>query len=306
MHISVVSPVYKAPKILPELVARLEKSLSCITDSFEVILVDDGCPWNSWTVIEDLAQTYGFIKGIKLSRNFGQQYAITAGLDHAQGHWVVVMDCDLQDQPEEIYKLYHAAQNNFDIVLAARERRKDNVLKKGLSKVFYWLLSYLSGAKYDYRVANFGIYSSTVINNINQFRESIRFFPGLVQFVGFKSTTLHINHSSRKSGNSSYNIFKLIKLALDVILAYSDKPLRIIIKLGLFVSFVSFVYVAYNIWGWYNNKILVQGFTSLIASIWFLSGIIISTLGVVGLYVGKIFEHVKNRPIYIIEKKIFE
>ncbi len=306
MHISVVSPVYKAPKILRELVVRLEKSLSDITNSFEVILVDDGCPWDSWSVIEELAMDFKFIKGIKLSRNFGQQYAITAGLDYAKGDWVVVMDCDLQDQPEEIQKLYYEAQNNFDIVLAARESRKDNPLKKGLSKLFYKLLSYLSGAKYDHRVANFGIYSNLVIENINQFRESIRFFPGLVQYVGFRTSTVNINHSSRKLGNSSYNISKLVKLALDVILAYSDKPLRIIVKLGLMVSFVSFGYVAYSIWGWYNNKILVPGFTSLIASIWFFSGIVISTLGIVGLYIGKIFENVKNRPIYIIEKKIFE
>jgi glycosyltransferase involved in cell wall biosynthesis len=304
MHISVVSPVYKAPKILPELVARLEKSLSDISNSFEVILVDDGCPWDSWSVIEDLSNDFKFIKGIKLSRNFGQHYAITAGLDHAKGDWVVVMDCDLQDKPEEIQKLYDESQKNFDIVLAARENRKDNPLKKLFSKFFYRSLSCLSGAKYDHRVANFGIYSKKVITAINQFREPIRYFPGLVQYVGFKSTTININHASREEGQTSYSLKRLFKLALDVILAYSDKPLRTIIKLGLLISLISFAYVAFSIWQWYNDMIVVPGYTSLIASVWFLSGVLISTLGVIGLYLGKTFEAAKGRPIYIVSQGI--
>ncbi len=283
----------------------MERSLSEITDSFEVILVDDGCPWDSWSVIEELAMDFKFIKGIKLSRNFGQHYAITAGLDHAKGEWVVVMDCDLQDQPEEIHKLYsEAQQNNFDIVLAARENRKDNPLKKLFSKFFYRSLSYLSGAKYDHRVANFGIYSQKVIDAINQFREPIRYFPGLVQYVGFNSTTININHASREEGQTSYSLKRLFKLALDVILAYSDKPLRTIIKLGVLISLLSFAYVAYSLWQWYNDKIIVLGYTSLIASVWFLSGVLISILGVIGLYLGKTFEAVKSRPIYLIEKVI--
>lgn len=211
MHISVVSPVYKAPKILPELVARLERSLAEITDSFEVILVDDGCPWDSWSVVEELTQNYTFVKGLKLSRNFGQQYAITAGLDYSIGEWVVVMDCDLQDRPEEIPRLYKEAQKGFDIILAARSNRKDSVLKKFTSKLFYKLLSYLTGAKYDHRIANFGIYSGLIIQNINLFRESIRFFPGLVQYVGFRTSTLNISQNSREYGESSYSISKLLK-----------------------------------------------------------------------------------------------
>ncbi len=297
-----VSPVYKAPKILPELVARLDQSLSEITDSFEVILVDDGCPWDSWSVVEELVQKHTFVKGIKLSRNFGQHYAITAGLDYAQGKWVVVMDCDLQDQPEEISKLYNEAQNGFDIVLAARENRQDNQIKKLFSKFFYSSLSYLSGAKYDHRVANFGMYSQKVIAAINQFREPIRYFPGLVQYVGFKSTTININHASREEGQTSYSLKRLFKLALDVILAYSDKPLRTIIKLGLIISLMSFAYVAFSMWQWYNDMIIVPGYTSLIASVWFLSGVLISTLGVIGLYLGKTFEAVKSRPIYLISE----
>lgn len=304
MHISVVSPVYKAPTILPELVERLRIALSKITDSFEIILVDDGCPLNSWEIIAELSNKHSFVRGIKFSRNFGQHYAITAGLDQAQGKWIVVMDCDLQDQPEEIQKLYDKANNGFDCVLAARENRQDSFAKKFFSNAFYRILSELTGAKYDHRVANFGIYSEKVIQSINQFREPIRYFPGLVQYVGFKSETINIEHASRMEGKSSYNFKRLTNLALDIILAYSDKPLRTIIKLGLLISLLSFFYVGFSIWQWYTDQILVPGYTSLIASVWLLSGILISTLGIIGLYLGKTFEAVKSRPIYIISNTL--
>jgi dolichol-phosphate mannosyltransferase len=188
-------------------------------------------------------------------------------------------------------------------VLAARENRQDGFFKRTLSKVFYKILSYLSGAKFDYRVANFGIYSKRVINAVNQYREPIRYFPGLIQIVGFKSSTVLISHGLR-DGKSSYSFSRLFKLALDVVLAYSDKPLRIIIKLGIYVSLLSFSYVGFSLWQWYNGLILVPGYTSLIASVWFLSGVLISTLGVIGLYLGKIFEAVKFRPIYIVGKSL--
>jgi len=259
MHISIVSPVYKAPTILPELVERLRITLSKITDSFEIILVDDGCPLNSWEIIAELSNKHSFVRGIKFSRNFGQHYAITAGLDQAQGKWIVVMDCDLQDQPEEIQKLYDKAIVGNDCVLAARENRQDSFIKKIFSNAFYRILSELTGAKYDHRVANFGIYSEKVIQSINQFREPIRYFPGLVQYVGFKSETINIEHASRMEGKSSYNFKRLTNLALDIILAYSDKPLRTIIKLGLLISLLSFFYVGFSIWQWYTDQILVPG-----------------------------------------------
>jgi dolichol-phosphate mannosyltransferase len=303
MHISVVTPVYKAPTILPQLIERLRIALSKITDSFEIILVDDGCPLNSWEIIAALSNKHSFVRGIKFSRNFGQHYAITAGLDQAQGEWIVVMDCDLQDQPEEIQKLYDKANNGFDCVLAARENRQDSFAKKFFSNAFYRILSELTGAKYDHRVANFGIYSQKVIQSINEFREPIRYFPGLVQYVGFKSETINIEHASRMEGKSSYNFKRLTNLALDIILTYSDKPLRTIIKLGLLISLLSFFYVGFSIWQWCNDQILVPGYTSLIASVWLLSGILISTLGIIGLYIGKTFEAVKSRPLYIIQNE---
>ena len=301
---SIVSPVYRAEKIIPTLVKRIEDSISKITSNYEIILVEDCGPDNSWEVINSIAQTNSKVKGIKLSRNFGQHYAITAGLDHCNGDWIVVMDCDLQDQPEEIINLYTKAKEGFDIVLARRAERKDGFFKRLFSTLFYKTLSYLTGSEQDATVANFGIYNKKVIDAVVSMRESIRYFPTMIKWVGFNSTKIDVVHENRVEGESSYNLKKLLKLALDIILAFSDKPLRMMIKIGLIISLISVFIAAESIYSWFKGDIIVMGYTSLIVSIWLLSGIIISTLGLVGLYVGKTFEGVKNRPIYLVQKKV--
>ena len=301
-HISVVSPVYKAEDILDELVRRLINELSKITHDFEILLVDDGSPDNSWQKIEEECQKDSRIKGIKLSRNFGQHYAISAGLDNSNGEWIIVMDCDLQDKPEEIYKLYNKAVEGYDIVLAKRINRQDSFIKKILSKYFYAILSYLSGIQQDYTIANFGIYKKKVIDTIRQMRESIRYFPSMIKWVGFKFTKIDIEHSKRQDGKSSYNYKQLINLALDIMLAYSDKPLKLTVKTGLTISFFAFIFAILNVVRAMRGEIEILGYASLIVSIWLLAGFIIFILGVIGLYIGKTFEGVKNRPIYIIRE----
>jgi dolichol-phosphate mannosyltransferase len=303
-HISIVSPVYNAETILEELVLRIEVCVKQITSDFEIILVEDCGPDGSWQKIVKLSENKPHLKGIKLSRNFGQHYAITCGLDYALGEWVVVMDCDLQDQPEEINNLYNKAKEGYDIVLARRAERKDTFFKKLFSKIFYRSLGYLTGTEQDETVANFGIYNKKVIAALQIMKESIRYFPAMVKWVGFKSVKLNVEHAKREEGKSNYNFKKLMNLALDIILAFSDKPLRLVVKSGLFVSFVSVAIAIYYFIKWLNGDVIVLGYTSLIISVWLLSGVIISTLGVIGLYVGKIFEGVKNRPIYLKTKTV--
>jgi polyisoprenyl-phosphate glycosyltransferase len=302
MKLSIITPVYNAEKILDKLVKRIVVEVSKITVDFELILVEDGSPDNVWEKIEMQCQINKKIKGIKLSRNFGQHYAITAGLDFASGDWIVVMDCDLQDQPEEIIRLITKAQEGFDVVLAQRENRQDSFLKKTYSKIFYRTLGYLTGSEQDESVANFGVYSHKVISEIVKMRESIRYFPTMVKWVGFKVAKIPVEHASRLDGKSSYNFKRMVNLALDIILAFSDKPLRLTIKFGVFISSISIAMAAYTLIKWLAGGITVIGYASLITSIWFLTGCILITLGVVGLYVGKTFEGVKNRPIYIIDK----
>ena len=304
MLFSVISPVYKAENLLDELVESLCKELEAIDSNFEIILVDDGSPDKAWEKIQMLAQQNDRIKGIKLSRNFGQHHAITAGLHYATGKWIVVMDCDLQDQPSEIPKLYQKAQEGYHVVLARRHKRQDSPLKRFGSWFFYKILSYLTGVTLDESIANFGIYHQDVIRAICQMPESIRYFPMMVQWVGFKQTQINVQHAPRKYGKSSYNLSKMFKLALDIILAYSDKPIRLTVKIGFSIAFLAFIFAIITLIRYFVGEIKVLGYTSLIISISFFSGLIILTLGVVGLYVGKTFESVKKRPLYIIEKTL--
>jgi dolichol-phosphate mannosyltransferase len=302
MEISIVIPVYRAEQIMDELVTRLTRSLSAITSSYEIILVEDGGPDKSWDKIVVNAQKHPQIKGILLSRNFGQHHAITAGLDASKGNWVVVMDCDLQDQPEEIAGLYAKAKEGYDIVFARRAQRQDTFFKRMSSKVFYGVFAYLSGIPQDNSIANFGIYSRKVIDTINTMREPMRAFAPMARWVGFNRTAIDVTHAERFAGESSYSWSKLFNLALDFAMAYSDKPLKLTIKLGISISILAVLYTLYNIVLYNMGIITLTGYTSLIVSIWFLSGLIIFTLGIIGLYIGKMFEGIKNRPLYIIDK----
>jgi glycosyltransferase involved in cell wall biosynthesis len=301
---SVVSPVYNAAKILPELIDRIENSLKPLNLDYEIILVDDGCKEGSWGIIEQYCNNNIKIIGIKLSRNFGQHSAISAGIDKSKGEYIIVMDCDLQDSPEEIPNLYNKVLEGYDIVLARREKRKDSYLKKLSSKCFYKTLEYLSDIEQDQAVANFGIYNHKVINAIKLMKEPIRFFPSMVKWVGFSKTSIEVKHDNRYLGKTSYNYKKLFNLAIDIILAYSIKPIIIVIKLGFFISFLSFIAALIYFLRWFFGTITVVGYTSIIISVCFFSGLIIAILGVIGLYVAKTFESAKNRPIYIIEKQL--
>ena len=300
-HISIVSPVYRGEYLVAELVRRIHQSVSSITSDYEIILVEDCGPDSSWDKIVALAEKDPKIKGFQLSRNFGQHYAITCGLDQSKGEWVVVMDCDLQDRPEEIDALYQKAISGYDVVLAKRNQRQDTFFKKFFSKAFYRTLGYLTGSAMDEQVANFGIYHRNVINAVCELRESIRYFPTMIQWVGFKQTAISVTHSARDVGKSSYNFKRLLNLALDIILAYSDKPIRLMIKLGILVSLLSFIMGFYFSFQYFLGNVTVPGYTSLILSIWFFSGLLLILVGVVGLYVGKTFEGVKKRPIYLIQ-----
>jgi dolichol-phosphate mannosyltransferase len=205
IHISVVSPVYGCCTSLLELHRRLKITLESITNDFEIILVNDASPDNAWNAICEICKCDDRVLGINLSRNFGQHHAITAGLDHAHGEWIVVMDCDLQDQPEEIIKLYAKALNGYDIVLARRFLRQDNFMKRIFSKLFYRTLYYLTGSNQDETVANFGIYSRKVIDEIKKLRESIRYFPTMINWIGFRTAHVDVRHSARFAGKTGYS-----------------------------------------------------------------------------------------------------
>jgi len=303
-HISIIVPVYKAEKSLHELYDRLNLSLSIITNDFEIVLVEDCGGDRSWEIILELAQKDPRVKGIQFSRNFGQHYGITAGLDHCDGDWIVVMDCDLQDRPEEIPQLYQKAQEGYDVVLAKRKNRQDNWLKKVTSGLFYQVFNYLADLKYDAEVGNFRIISRQVVNNFRDIREQLRFFGGVVDWMGFPTASIKVKHDSRLEGKSTYTFKKLCKLAIDTIIAYSDKPLRLSIIFGFIISTISFILGCVTVFRVLFYGSSITGWASLIVSLYFLGGIIIFILGIIGIYLGKTFNETKKRPLYIIRNKI--
>jgi len=303
--ISVVIPVYMGKCFLSELCARLEATLKDLVPVYEIILVNDASPDQCWPDIEKLCkETPAIIKGIDLSRNFGQHYAITAGLSVAKGDWIVVMDCDLQDIPEEIATLFAKAREGYDSVFAQRVERQDSLFKCLSSKLFYKLFSFLTNSPMDPAIANFGIYHKQVIQAILSMGDNIRYLPTMAQWVGFRKAYCPVKHAPRTSGKSSYSLWKLIKLAVDNMIAFSDKLLRIIAIAGLWIALSAFLLSAFYMTLALLGKIKVAGYASLILSVWFIGGVLMMTIGVVGIYVGKTFSQVKGRPGFIVAKKI--
>ncbi len=306
MHLSVVSPVYKAEGCLRELVARVDRAVAPIVPSFEIVLVDDGSPDGSWRVLEELARENPRVRAIQLSRNFGQHHAITAGIEASRGDWIVVMDCDLQDRPEEIPRLYAKAKEGHDVVLARRIGRKDPLFKRSSSWLFWRLFNWLTDLRYDGSVANFSIISRRVAEEVKRMREAVRFYGGFLSWIGFSPAFIDVQHDPRFEGRSSYSFFKLLRLSSNVILAHSNRPLRYCVALGISLSMLS---IAAGL-VWLVRVLIygspVMGWPSLIISIYFSTGAIIFTLGVLGLYIDRIFSEVKRRPLFVVRRTSFD
>lgn len=302
MQLSIVSPIYKGEKMLDELVRRITASVTPITDEYEIILVNDQSPDDSWNVIKRICQEDKHVKGVNLSRNFGQHYAITAGLSLVQGEWIIVMDCDLQDRPEEISNLYRKAmEGGFDIVYAQRQERQDKFLKRLSSTAFHAVFDWLSGIKSDKTIANFGIYHNQVIKEYNKMPERARAFGSLIRYLGFSVGYQPVVHAERAEGTSGYNFARLMKLAFDVMISNTNKPLKMAVEMGLVMAFFSFVLALYNVFAKLLGIISVQGYTTTVFSIWFVGGILLTMMGVLGLYIDKIFDQVKGRQLFIIK-----
>lgn len=303
-QLSVISPIYNTGGMLPEFVRQVIKAVTAVAPDYEIILIDDGSPDGAWGMLEELSAANVRIKAIRLSRNFGQHRALAAGLDACRGEYVIVMDSDLQDQPKEIIRLYAEALKGYPVVVARRMARKDGLMRRAGSRLFYWLLSKLSGLQADHTIANFGIYHRAVIDEVNRMGEKDRFLPMIINWTGFKKKYIEVEHGNRKEGESGYSMGRLLRLAFDITLAYSDKPLKYAVKAGFVISSLSFLMGIYTLFLYVRGKIIVLGYTSIILSIWFMGGVILFTLGMVGLYVGKTFDEVKGRPRYIVEKVI--
>ena len=302
-HLSVVVPVFNEGSIIVELVKRVKTNLKLITDDFEIILVDDGSEDGTWKFIENETKQVNRVKGIMFSRNFGHHYAITAGLHNSTGEWVVVMDGDLQDRPEVIPELYKKSQEGFDVVFVSRQNRPEKLYYRIAQKIFYWTLKSLSGIDFDSRQANFSIINKKVVKAFKDFPENARFYGSTIKWLGFKRSFILADHGTRYSGKPSYTFKKRVKLALDIILSFSERPLKFAIALGLIMSTISIFLALWIVYGTFKWGYSVIGWSSGIVSILFSSGIILTVLGVIGIYLGRIFQEVKGRPLFVISER---
>lgn len=303
--ISIVVPEYKGASMMGLLLERIDKALSPITENYEVILVNDCSPDNTWQEINKYAAKDKRVVGLNLSKNYGEHYAISAGLKYAKGEWVVVMDCDLQNRPEDIPALYAKAQEGWDVVHARRVHKQFGFWKKLSSTLFHAVYDWMSGHKSDDTIAEFGIYSAKVVAEYNKLKEVSRSFNFLIEFLGFRVTTVDVQHDARADEEgSSYTLKKLLTLAFNSIIADSNKPLRMAVSLGFIMSAVSLLMALYNVIAYFFDLAIVRGYTTTIFSIWFATGLLLFMMGILGLYIGKIFDQVKERPIFIVMESV--
>lgn len=302
-EIAVVIPVYMGAAFLEELVERLHAELRTITDRYEIILVDDRGPDESWDKIQLCAEQDSRVTGIQLSQNFGQHPAISAGIAYANSDWYVVMDCDIQDPPECIGELFRTAvRDNLDIVVAERETSGLGARRNLGSALFNGILRWASDMDVSSRYGNFRIFSNKVANAIRAYPEQLRFFPALISHVGFSQGSILLPRNTRAEGKSSYSYRKLAKLALENIIAYSEKPLWISIAIAISACVLSGLYGVYV-----GLKALifgfeVAGFATLTVLITFIGGLQLFMLSLVGLYVGRGIAEARHRPVFIVDQ----
>ncbi len=300
MKISVVIPVYGCPEALRPLHDRLKQTLKQIRGSHEIILVNDGCPKGSWRIIEEICKEDKDTVGINLSRNFGQIHATNAGIDHANGDYIVLMDCDLQDRPEAIIDLYREIEKGYDIVFAKRKDRKESFLTLFLSDLFYKVYNALSDVYYDKEIGNFCIVRKPVVDEYRKIKDNNRSFTTVLSWMGYDTAYLEIEAEERFEGKSSYTFAKKMDMAVDLLTSNSNKPLKVIVHLGFLIAFLSFLYLFIQVIRYFVVDDILEGWTSVIAAIFLVGGIVLISIGGVGLYVGNIFNQTKGLPDYLI------
>ena len=301
MYYSVVIPVYGCRGALPELHKRLTDTLAQITKDYEIILVNDGCPQNSWEVIEELCKLDTHVKGIELSRNFGQMKAILAGLDYCTGEWITVMDCDLQDRPEDILRMYEKAQEGYDVVFAKRTKRRDPFFKSLVSNLFYKIYDFATNGNYDGALCNFSVVKSDVIKNYCKMREQHRGYVMYLNWLGYRHAVVDVERDPRFEGKSSYTLKKRLAMAFELITSQSDKILRLTVGIGFFMTLISLIAIIVIVIQYFTIHVS-PGWTSIVVSNFLIGGLMIMTIGIVGIYVGNIFMQTKDRPLYVVRQ----
>ena len=301
IRLSVAIPVHDEESVLPELLLRLRRVLEGLPGGpHEIVFVDDGSTDRTFEMLREAASENSQIIAISLSRNFGHQAAISAAMDHASGDAVVIMDGDLQDIPEVIPQFVEKLGEGFDVVYAQRVRRKEPLPLRLCYFLFYRMMARLSDIRLPLDSGDFGLMSRRVVDHVRRMPEHHRYLRGMRSWVGFRQTGIPVERAERHSGKSKYSLMHLMKLAADGIFAFSIVPIRAAAIAGATVMFLSFLFVCYAVYARMFLHQSPQGFTALLVAITFLSGIMLFFLGIIGEYVGRIYEETKARPKYIV------
>jgi len=300
--ISVVIPVYNESGNLKILYDRIKETLSSMSICYEILFVNDGSTDDSLSKILEIAREDSNVLYINLSRNFGHQIAVSAGLEHCNANCTVIIDADLQDPPELITKLYEKHNEGFDVVYAKRQKRKgESFLKKLTAKLYYRLLKKLVSFEIPLDAGDYRLLSKKVVEAINIMPEQNKFLRGQIAWLGFNQSHVLFDRDSRQHGKSGYSYGKMLRLAFDGITGFSDKPLIFVSRLGFLISIFSFLIIIYAVFSHYVLKQTITGWTSLIISAAFIGGIQLLSIGVIGEYISRINENVKRRPLYFVD-----
>ena len=302
--VTVIVPIFNEKGNIEELYKRLKKSLSLFSKNYELIFVDDASSDASFEILTQLSSKDPSVKLIRFSRNFGHQVALTAGLRYSSGDAVFTMDGDLQDPPELLPKLYDMRKKGYDIVYAQRARRHgETIFKRLTAYMFYRLMRRLTNVDLPTDVGDFKLIDKKIVEQLNRIRETNRFLRGLIGWVGFSHAVVIFDRDTRSSGTTKYSLAKMINLALNGILSFTRVPLRLATGLGFCISLMSFFMALWAFFIKYQSD-PIPGWTSLIISIFFLGGVQLLALGIMGEYLGRIYEEVKQRPLFIVSEEL--
>ncbi len=305
VQVSVAIPLHNEEAVLPELLRRLRGVLDVIPGGpHQLVFVDDGSADRTLAILEAEARRDDRILGVALSRNFGHQTALTAALDYVRGDVTLVMDGDLQDAPEEIPRFLEKYFEGYDVVYAQRMRRKESWALRACYFVFYRLLARLSDLRLPLDAGDFGLMSRRVVEHLRRMPEHHRYLRGLRSWVGFRQTGIGVERPGRHAGRSKYSFLRLVKLASDGLFAFSIVPIRAAAMLGAFTVALSAMFALYSVFAKFVLSGSPKGFTAEVLLITFLSGVLLFFLGIIGEYVGRVYEEVKGRPLYIVGRLI--
>lgn len=301
---TIIVPIYNEELVIPETYARLTRVMEQTGDGYELLFINDGSRDSSAAIIGTLCASDSRVRLLNFSRNFGHQAAITAGMDYALGQAVVIIDADLQDPPETILPMIEKWKEGFEVVYGKRKKRKgETFFKKVTAKAYYRFLRSMTAVDIPSDVGDFRLIDRKVVDAMKRLPEKNRYVRGLVSWVGFRQTWVEYVREERFAGGTKYSLKKMIRLAMDGITAFSYKPLKLATGLGIFISVMSFLYLAIVFFqGLFTDT--VTGWASTIAVILFSQGIVLMMLGLMGEYIGRIYDEIKNRPMYLIREEV--